>query len=384
VSFNRKASQAGVSLIEAVVALGVMAFGILGIAGIQATLRTNSDIAKQRSEAVRIAQEVMEDLRGFEVLAVDADKAAFAGIVSQALADRSGSNATYTRGLGVSDSAVGRMKFVVATVGWTDRLGEAQQVVLRSTISGVTAEIAGALGAAPPGGVQRRPANRHTGVPRAATDQGDGTSRFTVPGGSGSYWIFNNNTGVITSICSAADVCVDANALLLSGFVRFSTGMTQPSPADAENPTSAIITGTGVWVDQTAPFSDPVTCATDASIAGALAYYCAVPVTEDTPNWSGRSKINGLDLASSSSDDDEDEYRVCRYTRDLAHTVVGEGSPVMTNADHPRDYVAVDSALTNQNFLVIRAGDDDDAFSCPNDDTSTPFVSGRTYRHQPG
>ncbi|MDP1533833.1 MAG: prepilin-type N-terminal cleavage/methylation domain-containing protein, partial [Rubrivivax sp.] len=46
------ARQQGVSLIEAVVALAVLAFGMLGLVGVQATLRGNADIAKQRAEAV--------------------------------------------------------------------------------------------------------------------------------------------------------------------------------------------------------------------------------------------------------------------------------------------------------------------------------------------
>ena len=52
----RRAIQRGVSLVEAIVAMAVMAFGMMAIVGLQTTLRQNSDIAKQRSEAVRIAR----------------------------------------------------------------------------------------------------------------------------------------------------------------------------------------------------------------------------------------------------------------------------------------------------------------------------------------
>jgi Tfp pilus assembly protein PilV len=50
----------GVSLVEAMVALAVMAFGMLAEVGVQTTLRLNADVAKQRSEATRIAQETLE------------------------------------------------------------------------------------------------------------------------------------------------------------------------------------------------------------------------------------------------------------------------------------------------------------------------------------
>ncbi len=59
----------GVSLVEALVALAVMAFGTLAVLGVQTSLRLNADIAKQRSEAVRIAQETLEAARSFERIA---------------------------------------------------------------------------------------------------------------------------------------------------------------------------------------------------------------------------------------------------------------------------------------------------------------------------
>ena len=58
----------GVSLVEAMVALAVMAFGMLTVVGVQSTLRLNGDIAKQRTEATRIAQESLEQSRAFEVI----------------------------------------------------------------------------------------------------------------------------------------------------------------------------------------------------------------------------------------------------------------------------------------------------------------------------
>ena len=71
---KRNASR-GVSLVEAMVALAVMAFGMLAVVGVQSTLRLNGDIAKQRSEATRIAQETLEKGRSFQVID-SADKGA--------------------------------------------------------------------------------------------------------------------------------------------------------------------------------------------------------------------------------------------------------------------------------------------------------------------
>ena len=63
-----RSAQAGVSLVEALVAFLVTAFGMLSVAGMQASLSRNSDTAKQRSEAVRLAQQKMEQLRSFDAI----------------------------------------------------------------------------------------------------------------------------------------------------------------------------------------------------------------------------------------------------------------------------------------------------------------------------
>ena len=49
--------QAGVTLIEAMVALLIMAFGMVALVGLQSNLRRSADLAKQRGEAIRIAQQ---------------------------------------------------------------------------------------------------------------------------------------------------------------------------------------------------------------------------------------------------------------------------------------------------------------------------------------
>jgi hypothetical protein len=89
--------------------------------------------------------------------------------------------------------------------------------------------------------------------------------------------------------------------------------------------------------------------------------------------------VVALDIAEVAST----HRRICRYTTQLAHLTV---PTEMTNEGHPLDYVDVREALVNQNFLVIRAGNDaNPAFDCPNDDdgTGSPYIFGRTYRHQP-
>lgn len=373
--------QHGVSLIEALVALAVVAFGMLGVAGLQASLRFNADVAKQRSEAVRLAQTVIEQGRGFSVLQTTVGKTAFADLQSIGAVTLvvPNTNTTYTRQVTVVDNLAQHRKSVNVDVTWPDRNGDTQSVTLTSQLHRIDPAIAGALFVPTTGSAAQAPRGRHAAIPPGAVPQsGTGTSDFAPTGSSGLTWVFNDTTGFITKICSPA--CVAFDGYLLSGFVNYvvSTALIPPTPmpADAENPTSSVMLmpAIGVVVDQTAPIAGSVSCFTQA-FPTYVAYFCAVPV-DATRKWAGRSNITGLTLAADLVDADKTKARVCRYTRVRAHAGV-------TNAEHPLDYVDVAESLANQNFLVIQAGDGTTAFDCPADDSSTPFINGNTFRHQP-
>ena len=74
--------SAGITLIEALIALLVLSLGMLALVQVQSTLRYNSDVAKQRSEAVRIAQENMESLRAYGRLAATTGYKSYTEIAS--------------------------------------------------------------------------------------------------------------------------------------------------------------------------------------------------------------------------------------------------------------------------------------------------------------
>src|SRR5205814_684705 len=61
-------SQRGATLIEALVALMVMSFGMVALVGLMGNLRRSSDVAKQRREAMRLGQAEWGALRSFSVL----------------------------------------------------------------------------------------------------------------------------------------------------------------------------------------------------------------------------------------------------------------------------------------------------------------------------
>lgn len=388
--------QAGVSLIEALVALVVMAFGVLGVAGLQATMRQNADISKQRSEAVRIAQEAIEDARAFTVLATPAPPSlarAYEDVKTAVASNVIGytTNTSYTIARTVVNSASPPIKTLVVDVAWADRTGQTQHVLLNSSVAGIAPELAGSLGIPANGTPTRQPRGRSVDIPVAAVDQpGSGTSVFTPPGAPTVRWVFNNVTGIITSICNPADVCTDQSAFLLSGYVRFATGAAQPTAMDAENPPSGAF-ALDVQVNLTLPSVQALSCF-EQTLPGYVAYYCAVPVTNTAPfKWSGQSvlvTLPGQPIASVSADNAAGHYKVCRYTpgrgEDANSDGVADGDkPLNGNIDHPLVYSNVPGPLSNQNFLVIRAGDGMTPFACPGDDASTPFVDGNSWPHQP-
>lgn len=396
--------QGGVSLIEAVVALAVMAFGLLGVVGLQTSLRANADISKQRSEAVRIAQQSIEQQRRFSVIAPTAGRFAFNDIVSTSPPPIVGTNATYTLTQTVVDNADPRHKTVTTNVAWTDRAGTGQSISLSTVISAVGPELSAAL--AVPGietVVQQVGTAKHPGVPPDATDLGNGTSEYAPPGQNftgGARWIFDNATGAIYNCASPP--CSDL-ALLLSGFILFSTDATAPGAAEGANPASDAFL-VDVTAYPTSPTTTPVTCFTGLqsvvppATPKYVAYACAIPITSAQPWWSGATTGSSLlggssltpFLATSVADSGASKFRVCRYTADFLPavaqpwTVNPAASPPRTNQQHPLAYEQVDASLLDQNFLVIRAGDGSTAFDCPPDLVTTPNrINTFTWRHQP-
>ena len=393
--------ERGVSLIEALVALAVMAFGILGVVGVQLTLRNNADIAKQRAQAVRIAQEAIEDWRGFTTLTLPLPTGhalAFEAIASAATttvptASAGVANTTYTITRWVEETTEPRGKAVRIQVAWTDRTGATQDVELSTRISGILPELSGAVSLPGRSLNNQQLGGRHGGVPVDAVDQGDGTSNFAPPGApSGVTWVFSNTTGVITSICVAlpapatSTTCTAQNATLLAGFVRFalggSTPTVAPTGANAEFPTDLVPTALISTLDlevRTGPPSVTHPCYVSAVATSTyMRYACAVELpAPPATSWTGTSFLTGLPLASSiAAGASNTDYRVCRYTPATS------ASAAVPNIDHPFEYTNVSSSLQNQNFLVIRAGDGTTAFTCPGDGSS-PLVNGNTLPHQP-
>jgi hypothetical protein len=404
-------SQRGVSLIEAVVALAVMAFGMLALVGVQTTLRSSGDLGRQRTEAVRIAQETLENYRAYAAMAGTAGTVDFGEIVAldraavetegTFLADRL--NTTFFRTVTVAESGGDSppQKSVRVTIDWTDRAGQFQAVQLGSFIAGLPPELAGALVIPPARSPSAAPGGRNQTIPLLAKAlPNTGTSVFKPPQGAGGTvaWVFNNTTGLITGICTvaagsttetltAADVAGCSNntaAQLISGFVRFANGV--PTVAEAELPSGGtlnldvVLSLTSLYPSPPVCFDDSVDDAGVAATRRAVSYYCLM-YSNAAGTFAGRARIRPLGFGVAApwtiADVGAGNYKVCRYT-----PLDADAGP--RNIDHPLDYTAAGSrpkaSLTNQNFLVIAAVD-----NCPTEvPAAGDYFNSNTRLHQNG
>lgn len=128
--FNRY-KLAGFGLIEILITIVVIGVGLLTIAGLYSRTMSASMVSKQRSEAVVIAESMLEQLRG----------TVYANIVSGndsiAAVSGSGSSATYQRNWTVTSNVNPTYKNVAMTITWSDSQGVTQTVSLVTRINGI-------------------------------------------------------------------------------------------------------------------------------------------------------------------------------------------------------------------------------------------------------
>ncbi|MFY8018796.1 MAG: type IV pilus modification PilV family protein, partial [Inhella sp.] len=73
----------GTSLVEALIALLIVALGLMAMTVIQGRLRQSGDAAKQRTEATRLAQAEMQRLRAYAALRRDASTPSSAAVYAE-------------------------------------------------------------------------------------------------------------------------------------------------------------------------------------------------------------------------------------------------------------------------------------------------------------
>lgn len=225
----------GITLVEALVAFALMAIGLLALVRAQAGLRLEADITRQRAEAVRIAQQDLETLRG-NTSTADFDTTVVASGPTEVQAQDTNTVYLLTR---VVDEAVAlRARLVSVTVGWTDRRGQVQSLTLRTVIARTDASLVGQLSVQPAASPARLPFDRNLQIPASAVDLGNGKSGFRPPGlpadaSQDIYFVIDNAQATLIEKCSgvpsaasygsakSGGQCTTLKGSLLSGFVSF-------------------------------------------------------------------------------------------------------------------------------------------------------------------
>lgn len=136
-SDSRRRRQHGFTLVESLIAFLVLSLGMLAVVRMQPELRQHAELARQRSEATRLAQLDIEGLRGFVQLRASAAAPAFDDIVATSYAvepDAFGSP-RYAVQRSVDAASLPRALAVAVSVRWIDRRGETQQVLLATVIA---------------------------------------------------------------------------------------------------------------------------------------------------------------------------------------------------------------------------------------------------------
>ena len=132
--------QRGVALLDALLAFLVLSIGLVALSRLQGDLRANADSARERTEAVRLAQLDIEGLRAF----IDA---AGWDAIDETSADvtPTGSRTSYTLERTVQATSGPALTAVQVTLQWTDRHGSAQQLRLATLIAGQDPALSAAL-----------------------------------------------------------------------------------------------------------------------------------------------------------------------------------------------------------------------------------------------
>lgn len=369
----------GFTLIEALIALLVMAFGILALVGMRTLLTRNADVSKQRTEAVRLAEEKIECLRAYTQMTSDATASATRNCMGALLArdtwagmatvasdplnplTSSFSNTSYTRNWTLGGATTDPMRPVSVTVAWTDRAGANQTYSLTSVISQSNPDDEGSLGfPLPQNSNLKRPKNRNLNIPVPAIDLGGGKSAYQV----GTFAVvFSNDSGYVVEKCTgtlsattyanATAGCANYDAYIIAGYVSGDTAWT--SSVANTLPTginTASLTGWDNSGSKTIACSySPTTQATDqntgSAVAGVYRYYlCVVPITSGG-TYSGTVRLAGMTAGTSGAATSNTNWLVCRFEYPASTLWPND------NERNVQPYASVGSSLDSQNYYIV-------------------------------
>jgi type II secretory pathway pseudopilin PulG len=382
----------GFALLETLVALLVVSFGLLVLGRAQTRLWASVDLARDQAEALALAQADLEhqreqaapSLAAHDTLAAAPEQPVPVGAT------------VYQFSRSVEHDPALPLAALGSLLRWQDREGHWHRLSLHTLLARQDRRTRGWLALAPDSRNATLPDGRHAAVPPEARRLEDGRTAFKPRTDQPDTWIFDPATGRIVATCTAPaglrndrlqatdlGACTAVDARLLSGWIGYTAADARPTVLDAERPNGPVLP-TDLRLSASGPSPPAWRClagdGNEPHPDGALPYWCRVQATGSPATWSGRLDLVpvGWTLAGS-PDADAQARRVCRYSADR------DGNGRIDNTEHPATYANVQHALLQQNFLVVPAAAD-----CPVDgparlDPGSAFnaVDDTTVAHQP-
>ena len=358
---NRR--QRGFSLLESLIALIVTAFGLLAIAGVGVKLSHSEDVARQRGEAARLAQEKIEDLRSFTQITAASGVKSWNGLASANDSITDGTvlngqayrtNTTFERTWTLLDSVDDAWRRVRVTVAWADSVNgssDKQTLSFDTIISKTNPADVGSLAFPLPGNTSlKRPKNRSLNIPVPAVDLGNGQSVIPVKEYS---VVFSNETGYVVQLCPGmvtklADLvgCSDASAYVLAGYIS-KDGFSKTEDVFPDKLAINTSSLTGIVQEKTICSVSKAQDQNNTSsfLAEYMYYICVLTVPTKGAAWSGTVRLAAPALNSGTID-----YTVCRFEFSTATS----GSDATSNMLNKQPYANVGDSLDNQNYVLSK------------------------------
>ena len=124
----------GTTLLEAMVSMIILSVGLVAIARMQAEVLASNNLAKQRTEAATLAQDVIEEFKDYGQVDTTSGYSAYQDITS-GTNSVTGVNATYTLTWTVTENIEPNYKTVDVNVTWTGGTRQAESITLSTIIA---------------------------------------------------------------------------------------------------------------------------------------------------------------------------------------------------------------------------------------------------------
>jgi type IV pilus modification protein PilV len=375
---SRLHRQRGFTLIEALIALVVMAFGMLALASMQASVSYSGDLSKQRTEATRLAQARIEAMRSFT--GISSGTTNWDGLDASYSATAT-TNATYTVTSSMAGADADPLRAAQVTVAWIDRQGTPQSIALSTVLSRTDPKDSGFVLSPLPGNATiKKPLNRSLDIPIRSKSLGNGESSYQI---SANFAIlFSDGSGSVVKVCNPgvanataaqilASTCTTMTGYVVSGYVtRETNGIDWPTGINHASLTrNTALTAQAIRCD----FADALDQNTSTAIANTKAYVCLVPL--DTPFiWGGTLRLGGIVTSGG--------YIVCRF--EYTNTTSD------SNVRNVQPYSSVAKSLDSQNYMLANPGNSEGGNSsssltggtlgCPSSMTVTGVSRGMVHQ----